>query len=466
MKIGWLLQACIVVAVGVGLVSCTKEQIEQAMNRPSEIILSSRPCAPAELSTSTPEFCVNLTEIRLLNQDTAVDVSLTLVNRTDRRLQISLQGAYLTDSGGQMWAKSRSSGLGSTDNSSAASLDPNVENQGSILFYKHNAQASANQTFSLRGEIVIWRVDSRGQPIYKTPFAAQRAINISGIRIPPPPPQSSGSTEQSPDTTRAQVAPQGVAPTMPKASASSLSPPPVAVVGASASAASAPQTEKPEVLGIRLGMSPGEVIATLKKQSIPLQSGSPLESEISGLPNSRHIAEVHAYSKDLGVVQLVFTAPPNTTRLAYIMRNVIYDKSESVAPSESNLLKALSDKFGEPALRRQLTMGTYLLTWMWTADGNPSPASIHADCLPLLDRTWASSGINVYRQKIVDAGCGRILQVSYIASAGVVNQIGQVIIDLADLAVAGKVTDRAVSEEAKRQHAKDLDRANKKKPAL
>jgi hypothetical protein len=205
MRTGLLLHASIVLAVGVGLVSCTKEEINQAMNRPAEIIQSSRPCQPAGLvSTTVPEFCVNLTEIRLLNQDTAVDVSLTLVNRTDRRLQIGLKGAYLTDSSGQTWAKSRSSGLGSTDSTSAASLDPNVENQGSILFYKNNARASADLTFSLRGEIVIWRVDSRGQPIYKTPFAEQRAVNISGIRIPQQTPQSSAPINQNPGTERAQ----------------------------------------------------------------------------------------------------------------------------------------------------------------------------------------------------------------------------------------------------------------------
>ena len=112
MRTRWLLQACLVLAVGVGLVSCTQAQIDQAMNRPAEILQSSRPCEPTGVaSTAVPEFCVNLTEIQVSSHDTKVDVSLTLVNRGDRRLFLLLTSwPYLTDSSGTKWGGQRNTG--------------------------------------------------------------------------------------------------------------------------------------------------------------------------------------------------------------------------------------------------------------------------------------------------------------------------------------------------------------------
>ena len=231
MKIRWLLQTCIVVAVGMGLASCTKAEIEQAMNRPAEIMLQSSPCQPAGIaSTATPEFCVNVTDIQLLRHDTQAEVSLTLMNRTGRRLFIYVSGApSLTDSGGTKWNGGSNTGLGSGTHY-PVTLEPNMETQGSLIFHQSGRSASA-LTFSLRGEMAIMQVDSRGQPIpYK--ITVIRGFNISGIRLPQPPPQSSAPTEQNPDTKLAQVSPQGGAPATPKASALPQSSASAAVVGA------------------------------------------------------------------------------------------------------------------------------------------------------------------------------------------------------------------------------------------
>ena len=114
-------------------------------------------------STATPEFCVNVTEIQLFSHDTKADVGLSLVNRTGHRLFITLIGlTSLTDSSGRKWNTGDSKGLGGPNN--PVPLEPDGETQGAISFYQ-NGQSPIDLTFSLRGEIGIMKMDSRGQAV-------------------------------------------------------------------------------------------------------------------------------------------------------------------------------------------------------------------------------------------------------------------------------------------------------------
>jgi hypothetical protein len=47
MNTRWLLYACIALAVGVGLVSCTNKQKSQGMTQPAPFSQSLSPCQPA-----------------------------------------------------------------------------------------------------------------------------------------------------------------------------------------------------------------------------------------------------------------------------------------------------------------------------------------------------------------------------------------------------------------------------------
>ena len=251
MRTGLLLHASIVLAVGVGLVSCTKEEINQAMNRPAEIIQSSSSCTPAGVSsTSTPELCVNLMEIQLSSHDSQADVSMTLVNRTGRRLFLYMPSLpSLTDSSGTRWGTMASITGVSRYASESLPVDPNAEAQISVTF-RQSGQAPADLTFSLRGEIAILKVDSRGAPI-PGKNELKRGFNLSGIRPMPQQPRSSGPANQSLDTKLTQVSPLGVDPATSTSNGSALSQSstPVAVVGASGGSATAPRTVKPDVLG-------------------------------------------------------------------------------------------------------------------------------------------------------------------------------------------------------------------------
>ena len=134
MKIYWSLQACIMLAVGVGLVSCKTMQNDQVITQPTAVDQSLSPCQLKGMSsTSTPEFCVNVTEMQLSNEGTTADVGLSLVNRTERRLFIVLTGpTSLTDSNGRKWNTGDSKGLGNLSN--PMPLEPRVETQGTITF--------------------------------------------------------------------------------------------------------------------------------------------------------------------------------------------------------------------------------------------------------------------------------------------------------------------------------------------
>lgn len=164
MKIYWLLHACIMLAVGVGLVSCKTMQNDQVMTQPAEFTQALNPCQSTGMSsTSTPEFCVNVTEIQLSSDDTKADVGLTLVNRTEHKLFITLTGpTSLTDSNGGKWNTGDSNGLGNLSN--PVQLEPRGEIQGTITFYQI-IQSPINLTFSLVGEIGIMKMGSRGQAV-------------------------------------------------------------------------------------------------------------------------------------------------------------------------------------------------------------------------------------------------------------------------------------------------------------
>lgn len=108
-----LLYACIVLAVGVGLVSGTIDQKDPVRAQPAPFSQSLSPCQPAGVSsTGTPEFCVNVTGVQLSSHETKVEAGLSLLSRTGHRLFITLIGlTSLTDSSGRTWNTGDSKGL-------------------------------------------------------------------------------------------------------------------------------------------------------------------------------------------------------------------------------------------------------------------------------------------------------------------------------------------------------------------
>ena len=442
MKTRWLLQACIVLAVGVGLVSCTRAQRDQGMTQPAPISQSLSPCQPAGLSsTGTPEFCVNVTEIQLFSHDTQADVGLSLVNRTGHKLFITLIGVTsLTDSSGRKWNTGDSKGLGGPNN--PVPLEPDGATQGAISFYQ-NGPASADLTFSLRGEIGVMTVDARGQAV-PGQIALKRGINLSGIRIQQQPPQSTGATEHNMDTKLAQLSPRRANPTTPKSSASSKSSAPEAVMGASGSgkpnsqkpaspnasrspdqrsntidapageAATSKSRSKsvgsggsgPDVIGLRIGMTPDQAREKFKSHgfgSLTKSPNRPFDSYAEGsnrlafslpgqapqpVPNTNYVAQIsgvitnvkYPATENSGELLTIFFGPiPGQEGIVLLNRTEYIPASKK--PTFDAFAKTLVKQYGTPTELLPDSPGTY--RWRYDSNGTllkSTPATSFAGC--------------------------------------------------------------------------------------
>jgi hypothetical protein len=442
MSTGWLLQACIVLAVGAGLVSCTNKQKDQGMTQPEPFSHSLSPCQPAGMSsTATPELCVNVTEIQLLNHERKADVGLSLVNRTGHRLFITLIGfTSLTDSSGVTWNTGDTKGLGGPNN--PVPLEPDRETQGVISFYQ-SGQHPMDLTFSLRGEIGIMKMDSRGQAI-PGQIAIKRGINLSGIRIQQQPPQSTGAAEQSKDPRLAQLSSRRANPTTPKPSTSLKSSAPGAVAGASGSGK--PNSQKPaspnasrspdqrshtidspagdavtsksgsksggsggsgpDVIGLRIGMAPHQAREMFKSHGFESSTKSPnrpvnsyaessntLAFSLPGqapqpVPNTNYVARISAAINDIkypaaessgGLLTVFFGPVPGQEEIVLLNRTEYIPASKK--PTVDAFVKTLVEKYGTPTELLPDSPGTY--RWRYDSNGTlrkPTPATSFVGC--------------------------------------------------------------------------------------
>ena len=432
----WVLQACIVLAVGVGLVSCKIVQKDQVMTQPTEFGQSLSPCQSTGMSyTSTPELCVNVTKMQLSNDATKADVGLSLVNRTGRRLFITLTGlTSLTDSNGRKWNTGESKGLG--DLSNPVPLEPGRETQGAITFYQIG-QSPIELTFSLFGEIGIMKMGSRGQAV-PDQIALKHQITLSGIRIQHQPSQSTSASEQNKVAKLAQVSPRRATPTTPTSSASSKSSAPGAVVGSSGSGK--PRSQKPaspnasrspdqrshtvdspasdaakskhesksvgsgeagpNVFGFRIGMTPNQARKMFTSHGLGSSTKSPytegsnrLTFSLDGqapqsVPNTNYVSRISGSLIDIkspatessGVVLTVFFGPvPGQEGIVSL--NLTEYVSISKEPTVHAFAKILSEKYGTPTELPPDSPGIY--RWRYDSNGaliKPAPAKRFDGC--------------------------------------------------------------------------------------
>ena len=432
----WLLQACIVVAVGAGLVSCTKEHKAQGMVQPAQTIQPVNPCHPTGVSSSgTPEFCVNVTEMQLLNHETQADVRLSLINRTGHRLYVTVIGlTALTDSSGRKWNMGDSRGLGSPN--TPVPVEPDGEVQGAISFYQ-NGQVPADLTFSLRGEIGIMTMDTRGQAV-PGQMAIKRGIYLSGIHTQQQPQQSAGVTEQHKDPQPGHGSPRRANLTASKPSASG------AVVGASGSgkphsqklasvnvshspdqrsviidspAANAVTSQRgsrlvgtggsgPEVMGLRIGMTPDQARQEFKSHGFGSSTKSPnrpfdsytessntLTFSLPGqapqpVPHTKYLAQISGAISDIkipatensGDVLTIFFGPiPGEGGIVLLNRTEYLPASKR--PTVAAFAKTLVETYGTPTELQPGSPGIY--RWRYDSSGTlykPTPATSFVGC--------------------------------------------------------------------------------------
>ncbi len=432
------LHACILLAIGVGLVSCTIDQKDPIRTQPTPVSQSLHPCQPVGVSsTGAPEFCVNVTEVQLFSHETKADVGLSFVNRTGQRLYITLIGSTsLTDSSGKTWSTGDSKGLGNPNH--PVPLEPDGETQGSISFHQ-NGQASADLTFSLRGEIGIIKMDSRGHAL-PGQIATKRGITLSGIRIQQQPPQPTGITEQYKDTKLAQVFPRRANATTSNSSAATKS----SAAGAAGSAkpnsqkavspnASRSSDQKsstldtpagdaasnkggsksvgrggsgPDVLGLRIGMAPDQAREMFKSHGFGSSTKSPNRpfdsyAEVSNtltlglpgqtsqpVPHTSYVARISGAMNDVkypatessgGLLTVFFGPVPGQERIVLLNRTEYIPASKK--PTVDAFAKTLTEKYGTPTELPPDSPGTY--RWRYDSNGTlrkPASATSFAGC--------------------------------------------------------------------------------------
>lgn len=436
MKMYWLLQACIMLAVGVGLVSCKIMQKDQVLTQPTALGQSLSPCQSTEASSiTTPELCVNVTEMQLSNEGTTADVGLSLVNRTERRLFITLTGpTSLTGSNGRKWNTGDSKGLGNLSN--PVPLEPRGEIQGTITFHQIG-QSPIDLIFSLVGEIGIMKMGSRGQ-VVPGQIARKHPITLSGIRIRHQLPQSTGATEQNKGAKLTHVFSRRTKPTTPTSSASSKSSAPGAVVEASGSGKSSSQKPAlsnasrspdqksrtidppagnaakhnhesksvgsvevgPHVFGLRIGMTPNQARKVFTSHGLGLSIKSPYTEGLSRLtfslpgqapqpvPLTDYVTRISGSLIDIkspatessGVVLTVFFGPiPGQEGIVSL--NLTEYIPVSKEPTVTAFTKTLLEKYGTPTELLPDSPGIY--RWRYDSNGalaKPAPATRFAGC--------------------------------------------------------------------------------------
>jgi hypothetical protein len=432
----WLRHACILLAVGVGLVSCKIIQKDHVMTQPAAVDQSLRPCQSTEASSiTTPELCVNVMEMQLSNEGTTADVGLSLVNRTGGRLFMTLTGpTSLTDSNGRTWNTGDSKGLGNLSN--PVPLEPRGEIQGTITFHQIG-QSPIDLTFSLVGEIGIMKMGSRGQ-VVPGQIARKHPITLSGIRIRHQLPQSTGATEQNKGAKLTHVFPRRTKPTTPTSSASSKSSAPGAVVEASGSGKSSSQKPAlsnasrspdkksrtidppagdaakhnhesksvgsvevgPHVFGLRIGMTPNQARKVFTSHGLGSSIKSPYTEGSSRLtfslpgqapqpvPNTNYVTRISGSLIDIkspatessGVVLTVFFGPiPGQEGIASL--NLTEYIPVSKEPTVTAFTKTLLEKYGTPTELPPDSPGIY--RWRYDSNGalvKPAPATRFAGC--------------------------------------------------------------------------------------
>ena len=179
MKSDRWLSSCGIVFSAMLLASCTHAQMQQAMG------ITPCPSGSGPLSAA-PEFCLYATEMHVVNHDTEAGVSLTIANRTTRRVYLTISEQnrpYLTDSDGTKWQYESHTGI-SIGSRPPLSLEPDVNSQIAISFKRvGSGRAPADLAFTMRGELVVLKTDSRGElmPGGYHPQAV-RGFAFSGLR--------------------------------------------------------------------------------------------------------------------------------------------------------------------------------------------------------------------------------------------------------------------------------------------
>ena len=364
--------SCAILLAAMSVVSCAEGQFGQVMQNVGKSMAKGMCAEGGGPASAAPEFCLYVTELRLLNHDSEADVSLTIVNRTGRRIYLTVPSwPYLTDSSGAKWNMTKNTGIVYSGYGAPLSLEPNVDSQVSFIFQRQG-QVPSDLTFSMRGEVSIAKIDSRGEPVPGQPQLT-RGFNFSGIRLaqqeqpPVQPLQQKSSNATMPTGSQGTSLGQNDASIQAGTRAVAL---PVASLATALPGSK--RWESLDIVGLKIGMSSDEFQQRLKTNDVPLEIRV-AEAELADVPNTRHISHVIGASKEQnpGVVSketiaASFAPVPNRSVAGVVGRSRRYPAGQQ--PTVQNVREALVGKYGPPSIQKNL--GSEFLIWVFDKDGN------------------------------------------------------------------------------------------------
>lgn len=354
----WWSGSGIVVATVV-LASCTQGQIEQVLQNKTQDVISGACQTENGLVSAAPEFCLYVTELRVTH-DTEADVNLTIANRTGRRLYLKIPSRpSLSDSSGTKWGHMRTTGIESFGSGGyPLPLDPNVNAQITIVFRQSGQVVPPDLTFSMTGEVMVFKADSRGEMMRQVAPIATRGFQFSGIR----------QVSQQPAQPAATSGLQGATP--PLALTSPATKP--GVQGGGAAVATAPATPvSADIVGLRLGMTPDEVRQAIREHDKNFKVNEQ-QASLQGLPGSTFLSQVAGgLDKRLPIgpldsIGVHFPPPPHKSQAMFIHRFTGFEQGNQ--PLITAIQDALIKKYGTPSFIREHA-GETLLMWGFDPSG-------------------------------------------------------------------------------------------------
>lgn len=232
-----------------------------------------------------------------------------------------------------------------------------------------------------------------------------------------------------------------------------------------------------DILGVHIGMTPGEAKSVLAQHGMDwVETKGDL-----GISEGQFLYAAVAHGSGTGpkadTVSVFFATPPGDSKVIAVARNVGFDASG--APTLKNLVKELTEKFGQPSW----TQGNWWAGWVWDKAGQisktenqrcPSAAFdfrvVFAPPESTLDRSGA--GRNWWSkipplQEEYDRNCALAVKVAILADqGGVVTNLREEIVDMHAVLQTAIASDNHVKqlEQAKREEA--VKKAGANKPAL
>lgn len=481
--------SCAVLLAAMLVVSCAEGQFGQVMQNVGKSMVKGMCAEGNGPASAAPEFCLYVTELRLLGQDTQADVSLLLVNRTGRRIFVSVPdnlSFYLTDSSGAKWSAGHGDyrGIPMRGYGPTLPLEPGVDAPISVQF-RRQGQAPGDPSFSLRGEIAISKVDSRGEPVgYEMQVA--RGLSISGIRLVQESQQSAQPLQQKASSVPPPTVVQGTSPGTNGAAISAGAPavappkvvplaPPVGPNSIVSPAATTVENSAESIVGMNLGMNVDEIRSAIKAYDPSFQI-SEKKVQLPGMPNSESVSFFYSWapggSGNEENIYVAFIPPPNKNLASIIAREQSFQPEKRLLLS--SLQHALIAKYGQPTMKSTLAGGGgEIYTWLLEGKGSSVPGleqykknfCEHANLGEVYDYVKLGGNIlsSINRNKL-KKDCGKALTILMgvaFNQKDLVQSVISVLVDNPFIDSAFRETDVFLAERDKKQRVQDADRAGR-----